>query len=94
MCGFQVDRCTSKAYERRGGRSRRRAARKWRILHCVYIICAVPTKENEKFFDEARLETNAPPLYCGVVPNICDRNPILLRFVIGQRNSKYRLLLG
>ena len=41
-------------------------------------------EEWKNFFDEARLETNAPPLYCGVVPNICDRNPILLRFVIGQ----------
>ena len=81
MCGFQVDRCTSKAYERRAAFPH--AARKWRILHvCIYMCCA--KKENEKFFDEARLETNAPPLYCGVVPNICDRNPILLRFVIGQ----------
>ena len=52
------------------------------IVCILYVLCQ--QKKMKSFFDEARLETNAPPLYCGVVPNICDRNPILLRFVIGQ----------
>ena len=91
VCGFQVDRCTSKAYERRGGRSRRRAARKWRILHCVYIICAVPTKENEKFFwwSKARNQCSSIILWSGT-HNICDRNPILLR-CYAEWNSAMRV---
>ena len=58
------------------------------IVCILYVLCQ--QKKMKSFFDEARLETNAPPLYCGVVPNICDRNPILLR-CYAEWNSAMRV---
>ena len=91
VCGFQVDVRTRAVYVCRCERPCRRAARKWRILHSVCILCAVPKKKNEKLNHscKARNQCSSIILWSGT-HNICDRNPILLR-CYAEWNSAMRV---
>ena len=82
MCGFQVDvrtRLTNVGVAFPHTRSEEVAY----FALFVCILCAVPKKKMKSFFDEARLETNAPPLYCGVVRTFAIAIPFS-SVVIGQ----------